>query len=428
MTAFSTSDPDQETSDSTASATMQTDAEVNYNISSNYYIYDQYGDNLMNPVGPVGIIALPGSEYFLKRVNDFLYQRRMKYLNRTASFVNTRPGFLRKDYAIQVDYYRLPTGEGKTIIKQSVRGHDLFILADVLARNSTYKLFGKIKPMSPDELFQDLKRIILACSGKARRINVIMPFLYESRQHKRNDRESLDCAYMLQELHQLDVDNIITFDAHDPRVSNAIPISGFEDIPTTYQIIKALKRQWPDLSANNENLMVISPDEGAIARAMYYATLLGAPLGTFYKRRDYTRIENGHNPIVAHEFLGYAAAGKNVLIVDDMISSGGSMLDIAKSMKEMKSSKVYCAVTFALFTNGLEAFDEAYAKGWFDRVFGTNLIYRSPELLSRPWYQDVDVSKFVSLIVDAVNHDASLSRLVDSIQKINRLLNQSAPA
>lgn len=396
--------------------------EINYNNSSNYYIYDQYGDNLMDPVGPVGIIALPGCEPFADRVNDYLYRRRLKYLNKTPDFVNTRPGFLRKNYLIDVDFHRQATGEGKTLIKSSVRGHDLFIIADVLSRHTTYTLFGREKHMSPDELYQDLKRIILACGGKARRINVIMPFLYESRQHKRNDRESLDCAYMLQELESLGVANIITFDAHDPRVSNAIPTSGFEDIPATYQIIKSLKTVLPGLTQSNKDLMVISPDEGAITRAMYYATLLGSPLGTFYKRRDYTTIVNGHNPILAHEFLGSSPQDMSVLIVDDMISSGGSMLDIATEMKQRKAKRIFCAVTFALFTNGWEAFDRAYEEGTIDMVFGTNLIYRDPELLKRPWYRDVDVTKFVALIIDAVNHDASLSRLIDSIQKIRNVL------
>lgn len=398
------------------------DLSIDTTNNSNYYIYDQYGDNLLDPVGPIGIIALPGCGPFTARVNNYLYKRRLKYLNKTPDFVNTRPGFLRKNYLIDVEFHRQPTGEGKTLIRSSVRGHDLFIIADVLGRNTTYTLFGREKHMSPDELYQDLKRIILACSGKARRINVIMPFLYESRQHKRNARESLDCAYMLQELDSLGVANIITFDAHDPRVSNAVPTSGFEDIPATYQIIKSLKDTLPDLTQSNKDLMVISPDEGAITRAMYYATLLGSPIGTFYKRRDYTTLVNGHNPIVAHEFLGNSPADMNVLIVDDMISSGGSMLEIAKEMKERRAKKVYCTVTFALFTNGLEDFDKAYEEGIIDLVFGTNLMYRTPELLERPWYKDVDVTKFVALIVDAVNHDASLSRLVDSIQKIKSVL------
>ncbi|MGI6545335.1 MAG: ribose-phosphate pyrophosphokinase [Fastidiosipilaceae bacterium] len=398
------------------------DLTIDTTNNSNYYIYDQYGDNLLDPVGPIGIIALPGCGPFTARVNNYLYKRRLKYLNKTPDFINTRPGFLRKNYLIDVEFHRQPTGEGKTLIRSSVRGHDLFIIADVLGRNTTYTLFGNEKHMSPDELYQDLKRIILACSGKARRINVIMPFLYESRQHKRNARESLDCAYMLQELDSLGVANIITFDAHDPRVSNAVPTSGFEDIPATYQIIKSLKDTLPDLTQSNEDLMVISPDEGAITRAMYYATLLGSPIGTFYKRRDYTTLVNGHNPIVAHEFLGNSPADMNVLIVDDMISSGGSMLEIAKEMKERRAKKVYCTVTFALFTNGLEDFDKAYEDGIIDLVFGTNLMYRTPELLERPWYKDVDVTKFVALIVDAVNHDASLSRLVDSIQKIKSVL------
>lgn len=412
----------ENTSRHTSSEIPEIGKEINYHKNSNYYIYDQYGDNQMDPVGPVGIIALPGSERFTAAVNDYLYRRRLKYLNKTPDFINTRPGFLRKNYLIDVEFHRLLTGEGKTIIKSSVRGHDLFIIADVLSHNITYSLFGKTKNMSPDELYMDLKRIILSCSGKARRINVIMPFLYESRQHKRNSRESLDCANMLRELDSLGVANIITFDAHDPSVSNAIPTSGFEDIPATYQIIKSLKGQLPDLTQNNKNLMVISPDEGAITRAMYYATLLGSPIGTFYKRRDYTKIVDGRNPIVAHEFLGTSPEDMIVLIVDDMISSGDSMLEIAREMKKRKAAKVFCAVTFALFTNGLEAFDKAYDEGIFDMVFGTNLIYRTPDLLKRPWYKDVDITKFVALIVDAVNHDASLSRLVDSVQKIKNVL------
>lgn len=415
-------------SDSTSfEESFTTDSSLEQTVTfneNNYYIYDQYGDVLMDPIGPAGIIALPGTDHFVDQVNMYLYYRRLKYLKNAPHFLTTRPGFLRKDYRIPVEFHRTPTGEGKTLINHTVRGHDLFIVADVLSRNATYKMYGQDKPMSPDELFQDLKRIIMACSGKARRISVIMPFLYESRQHKRNDRESLDCAYMLQSLNELGVANILTFDAHDPRVANAIPISGFENIPTTYQIIKALKNHRDHLGKRNEDLMVISPDEGAISRAMYYATLLSAPLGTFYKRRDYTRIENGHNPIIAHEFLGKSAEGRDVLIVDDMISSGESMLDIAKAMKNRHANRIYCAVTFSLFTNGLDSFDQAYADGYIDKVFGTNLIYRTPELLKKPWYVDVDTSKFVALLIDAVNHDASLSRLIDSIHKINQLLTE----
>ncbi len=276
--------------------------------------------------------------------------------------------------------------------------------------------------MSPDEHYLDLKRVILAISGKARRINVIMPFLYESRQHKRNGRESLDSAFMLEELHALGVTNILTFDAHDPRVANAIPISGFENIPATYQIIKAMKRHMPELSECNENLMIISPDEGAIQRAMYFSTLLNAPLGTFFKRRDFTRIIDGRNPILSHEFLGDEADGKNVLIFDDMIASGDSMLDIAREMKERRAGHVHCAATFALFSHGLERFDEAYEAGIIERVYSTNLIYHHPDLLQRPWYVDVNMAKYVALLIDAINHDASLSALLDPTTKIRRLL------
>ena len=404
------------------SSTIDSTSITNYHSNSNYYIYDQYGDNLMDPVGPVGIISLPGNEVFAQNVNDALYTRRLKYLKNNHHTMAPKPGFLRKNYDVEVAFHRLPNGEGHTFLQETVRGHDIFILADVLSRNATYQLFGKRKPMSPDELYQDLKRVILACSGKARRLNVVMPFLYESRQHKRNERESLDCAFMLEELHNMGVANFLTFDAHDPRVSNAIPISGFENIPTNYQIIKSLKACLPTLNSDTKDLVVISPDEGAISRAMYYASILGAPLGTFYKRRDYTKVVNGKNPIVAHEFLGKSCEGKHVLIIDDMISSGGSMIDIAKKMKEMNAKKVYCAVSFALFTDGYDEFDRAYAEGYLDKVFGTNLIYRPAELLEKPWFFDVDVSKFVALIIDAVNHDASLSRLIESAGKIQNIL------
>lgn len=389
---------------------------------SNYYIYDQYGDNLMEPVGPVGIIALKGSRDFTSQVNHYLYQRRTEYLKKTPEYVNNKPGFLRRNYTIDADCQRFSTGEGRAVINSSVRGHDIFILCDVTNYACTYSLFGQVKRMTPDEHYQDLKRTILAVSGKARRINVIMPYLYEGRQHKRNGRESLDCAYMLEELTRLGVSNIITFDAHDPHVANAVPISGFETIPTTYQVIKALKRIKPDLHNVNDNLMVISPDEGALQRAMYYATMLGAKLGTFYKRRDYTRIVDGRNPILNHEFLGVDITGKNILIVDDMIASGDSMLDIAREMKKRKAQKVYCSASFALFTSGYERFDQAYKEGLFDKVFSTNLTYREPQLLSRPWFVDVNMAKYVALLVDAINHDASLSALIDPTAKIHRLL------
>jgi len=286
----------------------------------------------------------------------------------------------------------------------------------------TYKMHGLINHMSPDDHYQDLKRTILAISGKARRINVIMPFLYESRQHKRNSRESLDCAYMLEELYSLGVENIITFDAHDDRVANAIPTSGFESIPSAYQIIKSLVNTTPDLRICGDTMMVVSPDEGGISRAMYYASMLGVPLGTFYKRRDYTQVVNGRNPIIAHEFLGDTVEGMDIIVVDDMISSGDSMLDIARELKSRKANRIFCATTFGLFTDGLEHFNQAYEQGLITKVFATNLIYRRPELLAAPWFQDVNMAKFTALLIDAINHDASLSKLVDPTEKIRNLL------
>ena len=286
----------------------------------------------------------------------------------------------------------------------------------------TYKMRGAYNHMSPDDHYQDLKRVILAASGKARRINVIMPYLYEGRQHRRNARESLDCAHMLIELDQLGVDNFITFDAHDDRVANATPTSGFENVPTTYQVLETMVRSYPEMRFLHDEMMMISPDEGAIYRAMYYASVLGIPMGTFYKRRDYTVVKNGRNPIIAHEFLGGSLDGRDVIIVDDMISSGESMLEIAKTLKARKARRIFCVATFGLFTDGLSPFDKAYEEGTIDAVFCTNLIYRTPELLASPWYRDVSVSRFLALIIDALNHNASLSSLLDPTTKIRKLL------
>ena len=387
-----------------------------------YSRYNQYGENPMAPIAPIGLIQLKGSVEFTEKVNYYLTTRRSEY--QQEAFVSKYPGFYRQDYRIEVENARFSSGEGKAVIKNTVRGHDLYIISDVMNPSITYKMYGQLNHMSPDDHYQDLKRVILACSGKARRINVIMPFLYESRQHKRNARESLDCAFALEELYNLGVANIITFDAHDERVANAIPLSGFESLPSNYQMIKEMYRQIPDLSFTKGKFMVVSPDEGGIGRAMYYASILGVPLGTFYKRRDYTTVVNGRNPIIAHEFLGDSVEGMDILIVDDMISSGDSMLDIAKAMKERGARKVFCAATFGLFTEGIENFNKAYEAGIFDKVFATNLIYRRPELLEAPWFADVNMCKFVALLIDAINHDASLSNLINPTEKIKKLLKE----
>jgi len=385
-----------------------------------YSRYNQYGDNPMAPVGPIALVPLKGSVEFTDKVNWYLNKRRSEY--QEQEFISKYPGFYRQDYRIAVENTRFSSGEGKAVIQSSVRGHDLFIISDVTNFSCTYKMFGQVNHMSPDDHYQDLKRVILACSGKARRINVIMPYLYEGRQHKRNSRESLDCAFALEEIYGLGVENIITFDAHDERVANAIPTSGFESLSATYQIIKEMYRSIPDLHFTEDRFMVISPDEGGISRAMYFASILGVPLGTFYKRRDYTKVVNGRNPIIAHEFLGESVEGLDILIVDDMISSGDSMLDIAREMKMRGARNIYCAVTFGLFTEGIEHFDHAYEEGIIQKVFATNLVYRRPELLQAPWFADVNMSKFVALLIDAINHDSSLSNLIKPTDKIKKLL------
>lgn len=391
--------------------------------TQSYYLYDQYGANRMDPVGPIGIIALPSMKEFAEEVSTLLTDIRSQY-TKNDPVLSEIPGFLRENYNIQAEFTRFLNGEGKCFLPETVKGHDVYLLVDVLNYSCTYNLHGKEKPLSPDEHYQDLKRTIQAISGKARRVNVIMPFIYEGRQHKRNDRESLDCAQMLAELESLGVQNFITFDVHDPRVSNAVPLLSFENIPCTYQIIKSLRKEIPHLSRKTENLMVVSPDEGGISRAMYYASLLGVPLATFYKRRDYTRIENGRNPIKAHEFLGDNVEGMDVLVVDDMISSGDSMLDIAKELKKRKARNIYCAATFGLFSNGLEHFHKAYEEGYLTKVFNTNLIYRTPELLQSPWFSEVKLNKFVALLIDAMNHDASISKLIAADYKLKLLLKQ----
>ena len=373
------------------------------------------------PVGALGIIPLKGCEQLSQKVNDYLVQWRTERENEHKSTI-AFAGYQRDHYILSASVPRFGSGEAKGIINESVRGYDLYLLVDVCNYSLTYSLCGKENHMSPDDHYQDLKRIIAAVGGKARRITVIMPFLYESRQHKRSGRESLDCALALQELTDMGVDNIITFDAHDPRVQNAIPLKGFETVQPAYQFIKYLTRNVSDITFDSDHMMIISPDEGGTHRAVYFANVLGLDVGMFYKRRDYTKIVNGRNPIVAHEYLGNSVEGKDVFIADDIISSGESMLDIAIELKKRNAKRIFAYATYPIFTNGLEAFDKAYADGKIDYVFGTNLSYRTPELLSREWFCEVDVSKYLSYLIMALNHDMSISKVIDPHQKISALL------
>ena len=373
------------------------------------------------PVGPLGLIPLKSCTGLGKKVDDYLVEWRRERESEHKSTI-AFSGYQRDSYIIGAKTPRFGSGEAKGELTESVRGDDLYIMVDVCNYNMTYTMNGLKNHMSPDDHYQDLKRVIAAVGGKGRRINVIMPFLYESRQHKRTGRESLDCAMALRELVDMGVENIITFDAHDPRVQNAIPLKGFETVQPIYQFIKYLLKNEKELEIDSDHMMVISPDEGGMGRAVFFANVLGLDLGMFYKRRDYTKIINGRNPIVAHEFLGASVEGKDVIIVDDMISSGESMLDTAKELKRMKARKVFICTTFGLFTGGLKKFDEYYENGIIDRVLTTNLVYQTPELLSKPYYINVDMSKYIALIIDNLNHDASLSDLLNPTGRINRLL------
>lgn len=374
------------------------------------------------PVGPLGIVALDSFKEQGKSVDNYITGWRS---SRTGTYTHTIAfsGYQKDSYLINTQVPRFGSGEAKGIINESVRGKDLYILVDVGNYNMTYSLCGHQNRMSPDDHYQDLKRVIAAVGGKARRITVIMPFLYESRQDKRTRRESLDCALALQELTKMGVENIITFDVHNPCVQNAIPLKGFESVRPGYQFIKGLLREVKDLQIDSKHMMVISPDEGGTSRAVYLANVLGLDMGMFYKRRDYARIVNGRNPIVAHEFLGSSVEGMDVIIIDDMISSGESVLEVAKELKKRKAKRVFVATTFGLFTNGLEKFDEAYEKGLIDKILTTNLIYQTPELLTKPYYINCDMSKYIALIIDTLNHDASMSELLDPVKRIHRLIN-----
>ena len=373
------------------------------------------------PVGSLGIIPLPSCRELGQKINDYLVQWRRESINEHKNTIAFQ-GYERDSYLISVKVPRFGSGEAKGIVQESVRGRDLYLMVDVCNYSLTYPLYGKENHMSPDDHYQDLKRIISACAGKARRITVIMPFLYESRQHKRSTRESLDCALALKELVRMGVDNILTFDAHDPRVQNAIPLHGFETVQPSYQFVKALLGSVSDIHVDSDHLMVVSPDEGGMSRAIYIANVLGVDIGMFYKRRDYTKVVNGRNPIVAHEFLGSNVEGKDIIVIDDMISSGESMIDVARKLKELRAGRIFLYSTFGLFTNGMEKFDKAYEEGIFYRLLTTNLVYQTPELLSRPYYISCEMSKYIALLIDTLNHDASISDLLDPYERIHRLL------
>ena len=372
---------------------------------------ENYSYEKILPIAPLKIVALEGCRDLAKEVDKFLVDFREKGNQEFQDTPNFH-GYHEETYLLKSSCPRFGSGEAKGILYESVRGDDLFILADVMNYSLTYKVCGHENHMSPDDHYQDIKRIISAANGKARRINVVMPFLYESRQHKRSQRESLDCAFALQELIDMGVSNIITFDAHDPRVCNAIPLYGFDSFNPPYQYIKALSRAVPDLQIDKDHLMVISPDEGAMGRAVYFAGVLGVDMGMFYKRRDYSTIVNGKNPIVAHEFLGDDLHGKDVIIIDDIISSGESMLDVAHQIKDRGANRVFVCAAFGLFTDGLEKFDEYHEKGYISKVITTNLVYQSPELLSRPYYTEANMTKFLAAIIDCINHDVSTLSLI----------------
>ena len=376
---------------------------------------DRNLDNI--PIGALGLISLEGCEEMGSKVNDYLvkWRREDGHIHKNDVAFS---GYERDTYLVNAGVPRFGSGEAKGIIKESVRGMDLYLMVDVCNYSLTYSLTGHTNHMSPDDHYQNLKRVIAAVGGKARRLNVIMPFLYESRQHRRSSRESLDCALALQELVRMGVDNIITFDAHDPRVQNAIPLNGFETVRPTYQFVKGLLRRFDDLKIDSQHMMAISPDEGATERAVYLANVLNLDMGMFYKRRDYTRMVGGRNPIVAHEFLGSSVEGKDVIILDDMISSGDSILDVARQLKQRKAKRIFAAATFGLFTNGMDKFDKAYEEGIIDAILTTNLIYQTSELLARPYYINCDMSKYIALMIDTLNHDGSISSILSPNERI----------
>ncbi len=381
----------------------------------------RYLENL--PAAPLKLAALDSVVALGQEVDKQLVLTRKQLLKEQPETLSTS-GYENDTYLAKFETPRFGTGEAKGSMLESIRGTDLFILSDVVNHSITYNINGKVNHKSPDDHFQDIKRIIAACGGNTHRINIIMPFLYEGRQHRRSNQESLDCAIALQELFQMGVKNIVTFDAHDPRVQNSIPLCGFDNFFTTLQFLRSFFDSVPDAIVDSEHMMAISPDEGGMSRAVYYATMLGLDMGMFYKRRDYSTVVNGKNPIVAHEFLGNSVSGKDVLILDDMIASGESMLDVAKELKKRNAKNVYIAATYGLFTEGLEKFDDAYEKGLVHRILTTNLTYQPPELLSKPYYISVDLSKYIALIIDTINHDTSVNDIINPTEKIQKLLQE----
>ena len=392
-------------------------------FSETYKIDTEGSDEIaIIPVGPLGIIAMDNCSELGGRINEYLVGWRKQDRENNGGHHLDFPGHVRDTFLISAGCPRFGNGEGKGIINETIRGHDLFIISDIGNYSRKYKVFDQETCMTPDDHYQDIKRIISAVGGKARRVTVIMPMLYEARQHRRIARESLDCAMALQELQQLGVDNILTFDAHDPKVQNAVPLIGFENVYPTYQVIKAMVRAEPDIEIHKDKMMLISPDEGGMNRSLYYANVLGLNIGMFYKRRDLTKLVNGRNPIVAHEYLGDKVEGKTVLITDDLIASGESVLDVARELKKYKAKKILVAVTFGLFTEGIEKFNKAHEDGIIDKIFSTNLTYRRPELKEVPWYVEVDMAKYIAYLIEALNHDVSLSPLIDPAKKIGTFI------
>lgn len=392
--------------------------------SQNYFIYDQDGTNPMETYGPPALIATPGSEHLVKQIDEHLYNRRISYLEDSPEWLTKVPGFIRKSFLIKANCVRFATGEGKAELRDTIRGHDIYIITDFLNHSIEYKQYGVKQPMSADDHFQDLIRIILAVSGKGRRLNVIMPYLYESRQSVRKARESLDCAYMLKELNSLGVSNIVTFDPHDPRIENALPTRSVESLPVSYQMIKALLNKYPEIKVKGDadSAMAISTDERGMKRAVFYSSILEIPLGTFYRQRDFSLQVKGQNPIVDYHFLGESPKDRDLLVIDDMLVSGNTFLETARKLKKQEGGRIFGLITFGLFVNGIEAFNQAYKEGIFDQIFCTNLNYHTPELDAAPWFTNVDLTRYMALLIDAMNHNASISGLIDQSTKIRKLL------